>query len=49
MVAAVTKRKVNVKFLVNSGASEKTLMLNALNDLVGFGKGKIEAKLYSVS
>lgn len=45
---AVTKRKVIVKFLVNSRASHKTLMLQHMKDLINVDPKRIQVKIYSV-
>ena len=45
---AVTKRRVNVKFLLNSRASHMDLMLKHMEDLLNVDPRLIEIKIYTV-
>ena len=46
---AIKKRKITVKFLVNSKASHKELMLKHLRLLKQFSPGRVTVKIFTVS
>ena len=48
MIIAITKRKVSVKFLVNSRASHKYLMIRHLKKLIEVDPALVQVKIYSV-